>query len=104
MIESKPVRQVPGWLSGLAVVGCAIGLGWFVWTSWLGAGPRERIIIMEKGPNDKITNSWGSSEIRWGDVKVVIKKSDAQEGEYDFSFIDIQKREMPPEHRRVLQA
>src|SRR3954471_22312928 len=104
MIESKPVRQIQSWLSGVVAVACAVVLGWFVWTSWLGAGPRERIVIMEKGPNDKVTSWRGRPEIHWGGVKVVVNKSDAQEGEYEFSFVDTENRDMPPEQVRVLKA
>jgi hypothetical protein len=39
---------------------------------------------MEKGPRDKVTSYRGYSEIRWGDVKVVVRKSEATDGDFEF--------------------
>lgn len=76
----RPVRQIPAWLSVLVVLACAAGGGWFVWTTFLSPAPRQKIVVMERGPKDGVRPEVDHWSIRSGNAWLGIPRSTTPAG------------------------
>jgi hypothetical protein len=75
----KPVREIPVWAVVGVVLICLGGAAWFVWANWLRSGPAERIVFLDRGPDDGVKQVLaGRYDVRSGNAALtVIKKGDA---------------------------
>jgi hypothetical protein len=83
----KPVREIPVWAVIGVVIACLAGGAWFIWTNWLRSGPAERIVVLDRGPDDGVKQVFaGRYDVRSGNAALtVVKKGDA-DADVDFRW------------------
>jgi hypothetical protein len=98
----KPVREIPPWLVAVVVLGCIAGAGWFVWTNWLRSGPAERIVILDRGPDDGVKPSGANRfDVRSGNAALTVTKTpDGKDADVQFKWA--KQEYLTPEQIKVL--
>jgi hypothetical protein len=98
----KPVREIPPWLVAVVVLGCVAGAGWFLWTNWLRSGPAERIVILDRGPDDGVKSPGGGRfDVRSGNAALTCTKTpDGKDAELQFKWA--KQEYLTPEQIKVL--
>jgi Spy/CpxP family protein refolding chaperone len=88
MIEvERPARPVPVWLTVGAVAVAVGGAAWFVRATFFDARPRERIVVLDKGPDDGVQKRGdGRWQVRAGNAWLGIEKDPAGKPSLEFRF------------------
>jgi hypothetical protein len=85
--EPKPVREIPVWAVVGVVLVCLAGAAWFVWANWLRSGPAERIVFLDRGPDDGVKQTLpGRFDVRSGNAALTITKKGESDADLDFRW------------------
>jgi hypothetical protein len=86
--EPKRVREIPAWLVSAVVLACAGGAAWFVWTNWLRSGPAERIVILDRGPDDGVKPAGpGRFDVRSGSAGLTVTRTGGRDADLAFRWV-----------------
>ena len=97
----KPVREIPPWAVVGVVVACLAGAAWFVWANWLRSGPAERIVILDRGPDDGVKQLMGGRyEVRSGNAALTVSKKGDNDADMDFRWV--KQEYLTPEQIKML--
>jgi hypothetical protein len=82
-----PVREIPAWAVVAVILACLAGFAWFVWANWLRSGPAERIVFLDRGPDDGVKQLLpGRFEVRSGNAALTVTKKGDNDADLDFRW------------------